>query len=212
MGVGTGLFMQFGLSLLSMTTLRAIDLRSRFVGALILCLVPLAHGQSAPDSGWPTYGNDPGGTRYSPARQIDRANVAKLQVAWTYHTGDMRPDVKAHEKAAFEVTPILVDGKLFLSTPFNHVIALDPRSGGKLWEFDPQVDLSRNYSEVASRGVSAWTDDKAKAGDPCRLRILVGTLDARLIALDGDTGKTCSSFGQQGTVDRTRAAPRGGDR
>jgi quinoprotein glucose dehydrogenase len=189
-----------------MKPLPASCLRSHFVGTLTLCLVSLARGQSAPDSGWPAYGNDPGGTRYSPARQIDRTNVARLQVTWTYRTGDMQQAVRALEKAAFEVTPILVDGKLFLSTPYNHVIALHPGSGAKLWEFDPQVNLNRNYSEVASRGVSAWRDAKAKAGQPCRLRIFVGTLDARLIALDGDTGRTCPAFGAQGAVDLAKDA------
>src|SRR5260221_14441834 len=106
-----------------MKPLPATLLRSHFVGALTLCLVSVARGQSAPDFGWPAYGNDPGGTRYSPARQIDRTNVSRLQVAWTYRTGDMQQPVKALEKAAFEATPILVEGKLFLSTPYNRVIA-----------------------------------------------------------------------------------------
>ena len=181
-------------------------LRSPLWGALALCLASLARGQSAPDSGWPAYGNDPGGTRYSTARTIDRTNVTKLQVAWTYRTGAMQQAVEARGKAAFEATPILVGRKLFLSTPYNHVIALDPASGRKLWEFDPQVDLTRHYSEVASRGVSAWLDPEALATKPCRLRIFVGTLDARLIALDGETGKACADFGTQGTVDLARDA------
>ncbi len=182
--------------------------RLHFVAAVTLCLVSLARGQSAPDSGWRAYGNDPGGTRYSPARQIDRTSVTALRVAWTYRTGDMQQPVRALEKAAFEATPILVDRTLFLSTPYNRVIALDPRSGARLWEFDAQVDLDRDYSEVASRGVSAWRDAKARAGSPCRIRVFVGTLDARLIALDGDTGRVCTDFGARGTVDLTKDAAR----
>ena len=189
-----------------MKTLPAMRHRGPVVLAVTLCLGPMARGQSTPDSGWPAYGNDPGGTRYSPARQIDRSNVTRLQVAWTYRTGGMQQPVKALEKAAFEVTPVLVEGKLFLSTPYDHVVALDPRSGTRLWEFDPKVDLDRSYSEVASRGVSAWRDPKATAGQPCRLRLFVGTLDARLIALDGETGRTCADFGSQGTVDLTEDA------
>ena len=189
-----------------MKTLPAMRHRGPVVLAVTLCLGPMARGQSAPDSGWPAYGNDPGGTRYSPARQIDRSNVTRLQVAWTYRTGGMQQPVKALEKAAFEVTPILVAGKLFLGTPYDHVVALDPRSGTRLWEFDPKVDLDRSYSEVASRGVSAWRDSKATAGQPCRLRVFVGTIDARLIALDGETGKACADFGSQGTVDLTEDA------
>ena len=159
-----------------------------------------AVAQSAPDAGWPNYGNDAGGTRYSAARQIDRSNVAQLQVAWTYRTGAMEQQTKMVRKAAFEATPILVDGKLFLSTPYNRVIALDAKDGQKLWEYEPHVDLSQNHSEVSSRGVSAWHDPKAKPGQPCRLRIFMGTLDGRLIALDGETGKPCLDFGVKGEV------------
>ncbi len=158
------------------------------------------------ETGWPTYGNDPGGTRYSAESEINRSNVDRLRVAWTYRTGANDKPTKLLRKAAFEATPILVDGKLFLSTPYNHVIALDPGTGVKLWEYDPGVDLEKNYSEVSSRGVSAWHDPHAKAGAPCRLRIFIGTLDARLIALDGETGKPCTDFGANGTVDLNEGA------
>ncbi len=176
------------------------------LGFLFAGLIFEARAQSKPDSGWPTYGNDPGGTRYSPASQINRANVAQLKVAWTYRTGALDQATRMIRKAAFEATPILADGKLLLSTPYNHVIALDPQSGAKVWEFDPGVDLQHNYSEVASRGVSAWRDSKAKTGQPCRLRIFLGTLDARLIALDGETGKHCTDFGSNGEIDLNRDA------
>ena len=163
-------------------------------------------GQEKADASWPTYGNDAGGTRYSVATQIDRSNVDKLKIAWTYRTGALDQSKRLIHKAAFEATPILVEGKLFLSTPYNHVIALDPGTGEKLWEYDPAVNLERNYSEASSRGVSAWHDTQAKAGEPCRLRIYAGTLDARLIALDGKTGRLCGSFGTSGTVDLNQDA------
>ena len=153
------------------------------------------------EAGWPTYANDPGGTRYSAESQINRANVSGLKVAWSYRTGAMETPTPLIRKAAFEATPILVDGKLFLSTPYNHVIALNPETGTKLWEYDPGVNLNQNYSEVSSRGVSAWRDPRGKHGAPCSLRIFIGTLDARLIALDGNTGKVCSDFGANGAVD-----------
>jgi quinoprotein glucose dehydrogenase len=160
---------------------------------------------STPDSGWPTYGHDPGGSRYSPATQINRDNVGQLKVAWTYRTGaldQVEDDLKEH--AAFEATPILVGGQLYLSTPFDHVIALEPETGKKIWEYDPKLDASHGFSETTSRGVSAWKDSAAKAGQPCRLRIFIGTLDARLIALDGETGKPCADFGASGQVDLTK--------
>jgi len=158
-------------------------------------------GQARPDAGWPNYGNDGGGTRYSPATQIDRTNVTQLKAAWTYRTGALPRDPELDKKAAFEATPILVDGKLFLSTPYDHVIALNPETGTKIWEFAPTLELPYGASEVTSRGVSAWREKSAKAGQPCALRIFIGTLDARLIALDGETGKPCSDFGENGEID-----------
>jgi quinoprotein glucose dehydrogenase len=160
--------------------------------------------QTTPDTGWPTYGNDPGGTRYSAAKQIDRSNVGQLQVAWTYRTGALPYDEELDKKAAFEATPILVDEKLYLSTPYDHVIALKAATGAKLWEFDPKLEHPYGFSEVTSRGVSAWQDSAGvKSGKPCALRIFIGTLDARLIALDGETGKPCVNFGIDGEVDLT---------
>jgi len=171
--------------------------------SLLLFSPALVRAQTTPDAGWPNYGNDPGGTRYSPAKQIDRGNVAQLQVAWTYRTGALPYDEELDKKAAFEATPILVDGKLFLSTPYDHVMALNAVSGVRLWEFDPKLEHPYGFSEVTSRGVSAWRDASVKAGKACALRIFIGTLDARLIALDGDTGKPCADFGTGGEVDLT---------
>ena len=166
----------------------------------LACLL-LATGAFAADSDWRFYGGDAGGTRYSALKQITRENVSKLKVAWTYHTGALAPQTRLNAKAAFEATPILVDGTLYLSTPFNQVIALDPATGAERWTYDPNVSRSHDYSEVSSRGVSAWTDSKAADEAPCKLRIFEGTLDARLIALDGKTGKPCEQFGLGGIVD-----------
>jgi quinoprotein glucose dehydrogenase len=170
--------------------------------ALVLLLVVSV--ASAADQNWGVYGADAGGTRYSPLKQITRENVVKLRVAWTYHTGALEPKTDLNEKAAFEATPILVEGLLYLSTPFNQVIALDPANGAARWTYDPKVDRSFDYSEVSSRGVAAWKDSKAADGAPCKLRIFEGTIDARLIGLDGTTGAPCGDFGTGGTVDLTR--------
>jgi quinoprotein glucose dehydrogenase len=154
------------------------------------------------DSDWPSYGRDPGGSRYSPLAQIDRDNVNKLRVSWTYRTGAAEVKATAAKKAAFEATPILVDGLLFLSSPYNRVIALDPATGAERWTYDPQVRLDRDYSEITSRGVSAWPapNDRRKVAR----RIFAATLDARLIALDALSGKVCSDFGENGQVDLKR--------
>src|SRR5262245_51380272 len=157
---------------------------------------------SIADSGWPAYGRDSGGSRYSPLDEINRENVNNLKVAWTYRTGAADVKAASARKAAFEATPILVDGLLYLTTPYSRVIALDPMTGAERWTFDLQVKLDRGYSEVTSRGVAAWPglDDKRKVAR----RIFVGTLDARLIALDAATGKPCADFGENGQIDLTR--------
>ena len=147
---------------------------------------------------WPTYGNDPGGTRYSAAAQITTRNVTGLKPLWTYHTGALARAGQLKGKIAFEATPILVRGTLYLSTPLNRIIALDPQTGKERWTYDPDVDVTRDYSEVTSRGVAYWEDGKAKGA--CATRILEGTIDARLIAVDAATGKPCADFGDHGRI------------
>jgi len=155
--------------------------------------------QRKSDSDWPAYGRDPGGSRYSPLTQIDRDNVKNLKVAWTYRTGAADVKGRSTHNAAFEATPIFVDGTLYLSTPFNRVIALDPLKGTERWSFDPKVDLTTGYSEVTSRGVSSWADGRSG-----KRRIYVATIDARLIALDATTGEPCKDFARDGQIDLTR--------
>ena len=184
----------------------SVTLLCAFVMAALWAPMLAARSPQAGDTGWTAYGGDGGGMRYSGAKEIDRSNVGKLKLAWSYRTGALDVKTKLIEKAAFEATPILAEGKLFLSTPYNHVIALDPEKGTKLWEYDPGVDLEKSYSEVTSRGVSVWIDAAGKAGQVCRLRIFLGTLDARLIALDGETGKVCGDFGEKGQVNLGRDA------
>ena len=80
--------------------------------------------------------------RYSSLRQIDASNVAKLRVAWTFHTRDVSDGSNGWKRSGLETTPILVDGTLYLTTAFNRVIALDPSTGEQRWAFDPHIDLS----------------------------------------------------------------------
>ena len=152
---------------------------------------------------WSSYGGDPGGTRYAPLAQIDRGNVGELEVAWSYRTGESGEGFASQGKMAFEVTPILAQGRLYLSTPLSTVIALDPATGEELWRHDPGIDRTRRYAEATSRGVSSWQDADAAPDAPCAHRIFLGTLDGRLIALDGSTGRSCADFGEGGTVDLT---------
>ncbi len=154
-------------------------------------------------SDWGYYGGDPGGTRFSRIDSVNTTNILRLQKVWEYHTGALQPETDLNHKAAFECTPILVNGTLYVTTPFNQIIALDPVTGAEKWKYDPHVDRSWDYSEVASRGVAAWMDSTGQEGTVCRTRVFEGTIDARLIAVDAAIGRPCNSFGNHGQVDLT---------
>ena len=169
--------------------------------SVFLIAVSSAWGQYSVSAEWPNYGNDPGGMRYSPLAQINRDNVAKLKVAWTFHTGDVSQGSPGRRASGFETTPIMVDGTLYLTTPFNRIIALDPETGKQRWAFDPQIDQSWQSGDgLINRGVATWLDAKRPSGKPCRRRIFEATIDARLVAIDAADGKPCSDFGQNGEV------------
>jgi quinoprotein glucose dehydrogenase len=167
------------------------------LSALMVLIASAALGQTLQ---WPTYGNDSGGTRYSPARQINRSNVAKLKQAWIYHTRALENAGSQISKIAFEATPLFVNNSLYLSTPLNRIIAIDPETGKERWTFDPEVSRDTSYSEVTSRGVSYWADPSRTTGS-CATRVIEGTIDARLIAVDAGTGMPCPDFGKIGQVD-----------
>jgi len=160
---------------------------------------PAPNAQSPGD--WPAYGRDPGGARFSPLTQITRANVAQLQVAWTYHTGIPDMSGMGHRPPALEVTPIVVDGTMYVSTPTGIIAALDPATGTERWRFDAGVNPHRGYGDFVSRGVTFWRDRRAAAGSACANRIFAATIDARLFALDAASGKPCAGFGSNGAVD-----------
>jgi quinoprotein glucose dehydrogenase len=170
-----------------------------FIGGFIGLF--LTTSMAAAQSDWSQYGSDAGGSRYSTANQINRGNVSRLVPAWTYRTGDLSTGSDGL-KTKFEATPILFNGLLILSTPFNRVVALDPASGKPRWTYDPKIDLKTHFSEdLVSRGVSSWENATARTGAACKRTIFLGTLDARLIALDADSGKPCAGFGANGIVD-----------
>ena len=111
------------------------------------------------------------------AADLTPETASHLKVAWTYHTRATAPNARAAKIAAFEATPVLAEGLLFVITPFNQVIALDPGTGEERWRYDPHI-ADYGYSEASARGV-------AVAGG----LVYFGTLDARLIALDARTGR-----------------------
>lgn len=167
---------------------------------IIVGVAPSTHAQTH-SAGWYAYGGDAGGTRYAPHDQITPENVHRLEVAWTIQTGEVGAQSPVAEKLTFEATPILFEERLYVSTAFGEIIALDAATGKVQWRYDPQVDRTINYSELASRGVSLWSDSEAEPGAACRARILIGTIDARLIAIDARTGTPCSDFGDSGQID-----------
>ncbi len=162
---------------------------------LIAFAAPALAAQSPAPTEWPAYGRDAGGSRHAPIAQIDRGNVGRLAVAWTFNTGEL----DAGERS-FEATPILVDGTLYLSTPLGKIIALDPLTGAERWRHDAKVSARTGFGDFTSRGVSTWVDPLAAPGAACRRRIVAATVDGRLLALDARTGTPCAGFGTDGTV------------
>ena len=158
---------------------------------------------------WSYYGRDQEGTRYTPLNQINRDNVASLEIAWQYHTGDFSNGSDGRPKTTFQATPILVDGILYLATVYGRVIALDPETGAEIWKYDPGIDPTVKRGEFANRGVTYWHAADAVQGRPCERRIFVATVDARLIAVDAARGTACADFGQASQLDLSRGVDLG---
>ncbi len=170
--------------------------------ALLLLLVLISSGYSSPrralTAEWQYYGGDPGGMRYSQLDQINKKNVQHLQVAWTLDTGDVSDGTEYPSRTAFEASPLVVDGVMYLATPFCRLIAIDPETGKRLWSFDPHVDKSMRANLLVSRGVSYWSSGRLR-------RIFLGDLQGRLFSIDITTGKPDPGFGRSGVLDLTKA-------
>lgn len=172
----------------------------------VLAELPMSGGtmgdpaQMQAGADWPAYGGSYSARRFTPLTQITPANVGTLERAWTIHTGDL-PSAKAKGTYGAENTPLKVGDTLYVCTPKSIVIALDPGSGRQRWRFDPQVPDSAIPYTAACRGVSYFAVPGAAAGDPCATRIIWGTLDARIFAIDARTGRLCEGFGTHGRVD-----------
>lgn len=154
---------------------------------------------------WTYYGFDQGGSRFSPLTQISRENVRRLELAWSHRHGDLErhPDRKSF--AGYHVTPILLPEaagrSLVLCTPFSRIIALDPATGEERWHHDPEIEFTEIPTRLKCLGVAYWRDPNAKDADSCSHRIISGTHDRRIIAVDARTGQRCTGFGIGGEVD-----------
>ena len=153
--------------------------------------------------GWPAYGGSPGGGQYSPLNRIDRDNVKRLEVAWIYHSGDVSDGTDGTAVTPLEVNPVLANDRLYICTPFNRIVALDPGTGIEEWNHDPEIDKKNTYSKGSyCRGVAYWSESTTKnQGGTCNKRVLSGIGDGRLVAVDADTGRLCSDFGHNGQID-----------
>lgn len=176
----------------------------RLLGTAALALVlggsPPVDAETAD---WAWTEGAPGGGRFSPLSDIDASNLDRLEAAWTYRHGDQSEGslLQGRRNAtAMESTPLMVDGRLLFTTPFNRVIALNPETGAELWSFDPKVDRSRVYHNLMiNRGLAYWRDRTATGS--CSRRVLLATLSMQLWALDAASGLPCPGFGTGGVVD-----------
>jgi quinoprotein glucose dehydrogenase len=165
----------------------------------------LLNAASAQEIGWPSHGNDTGGTKYSTLKQINRDNVHELERAWTWETGEepmpMARAAQTGQPASpgkFQGTSLMVEGTLYIATSYNQVVALDPETGEEHWRYDPKAwEWGRPLRGCGfcHRGVAVWTN-----GDD--IRVFINTR-WHLIALDGRTGQPIESFGHRGEVDLT---------
>ncbi len=173
---------------------------------LLLALALFASPLLADSTGeWRSYGATAASTKYAPLDQIDATNFAQLEIAWTWASAD-QPILDAHPEIwtmVFEGTPLQVGDRLYVSTSLNLVVSLDATSGKTIWTYDPGTWRSGTPANVGlvHRGVSYWEDGDDR-------RIIFGTGDAYLIALNADTGQPIQSFGTGGRVDLTKGLRR----
>jgi quinoprotein glucose dehydrogenase len=164
----------------------------RYVPLLLLVL------QGPGPQPWPYYAADQAATHYSPLSDINRDTVRRLAVAWEWRPNeDVLPQFGTRP-GNFQNTPLMIDNVLYVSTPYNRVVALDADTGKELWAFDPkayEAGQPPNGTGFVHRGVAAWRDGR-------QARIFLNSR-SRLFALDASTGEPIASFGVKGVVDLT---------
>ena len=183
-------------------------MKRRLLLAVCLCATQIALAQGSLE-GWPVWGGDAGGTRFSPLRDINPENVDQLEVAWACHTGDSSELKPGMPPSSFLATPVLDHNTLYFCSGLSRAFALDAETGRERWVFDSKPAI-RGSVTAKCRGVALWRERNADAAalgksggtpTPCQTRVFMGTLDARLVAIDAETGKACLDFGVRGAVD-----------
>lgn len=174
-------------------------------------LVPVK--EEAKQQNWDHYGNTAGGSRFVALDQITRDNVKNLKPVWTYHTGDI-PQSPDGNGAEDQQTPLQVGDRVFLCTPHNNVIAVDADSGKEIWKAEINAksaiwmrcrglayfDATKPLAQPTVAGSTPVLPAQVAPGAACQRRILMNTIDGKLIALDADNGKFCPDFGTYGSV------------
>jgi glucose dehydrogenase len=150
---------------------------------MAVALTAMAAPTALAQGDWPIYGGDGGNTRYSPLTQITPTNVSTLKQAWTWDSGE--------SASSFQVTPLVIGHAMYVSTPRQRVVALDADTGKEIWSFDPKLEGSATH-----RGVTYWAGDRQNPA-----RVIVGTTEGQIYALDARTGVPIASFGKNGVVD-----------
>ncbi len=148
---------------------------------------------------WPYYGGDQAGTKFSALTDVNRANVTSLRVAWEWAPREKVLAEFGTRPGNFQTTPLMIDNVLYLSTPYNRVVALNADTGAERWSFDPKAyedGQPPNGTGFVHRGVAAWRDSAAGGA----LRILINSR-YRLFCLDAATGRPVESFGTRGVAD-----------
>jgi quinoprotein glucose dehydrogenase len=174
-----------------------------FLIAGSLMLVAAQRGQPSRQVEWLYYGGDPGGSRYSPLTDINAEDAQRLQVAWQWKHWDTRLEQYGTSPGFFENTPLMIDGVLYVTTPYNSVAALDAETGKELWRFDGEAYKLGQVLSASGwklRGTAFWRDGG-------RLRIILNSRH-RLFSLDAYTGEPVHSFGNNGAVSLTDGLPR----
>ena len=169
------------------------------------------------ESDWPAYGRTQAGERYSPLKQINDQNVKDLKVAWTFRTGDFKTDNDSGETTN-QVTPIKIGNNMFICTAHQQLIAIDPATGKEKWRFDPKLKTDKSFQHLTCRGVMYYDANnttefatslqtKKSTSTQCPRKVFVPVNDGRLVAVNADTGKACTDFGQNGEVNLQEFMP-----
>ncbi|BCZ52428.1 membrane-bound PQQ-dependent dehydrogenase [Enterobacter hormaechei] len=151
---------------------------------------------------WDSFHGQLNAQKYSPLTQITADNVGKLTKVWEFHTGDVSDGKGDTPATVWSATPIFANDTLYIGTPFDRLIALDPGTGKEKWHYDTKSSRKALTQPVLkNRGVSYWQAKNPVSGEACQKMVYMGTVDGKLFALDADSGKPCSSFADNGVLD-----------